>query len=553
MSCCPAAPPIQTSSGVGYINAGQESEIQKGESVECYMNRAGNTTGRLDDATGNIPGKIENTSIPVNVSNASVNVTFRLTTSIPQAVPVSWTMTTGGVAWSHVTVNFTSGGATATFVGTFSDPTDRKKPYEVLVAALDGASAIIDSRTFKFSPVIADGKDSIRLTSPLPGSIVNSKFGPRIHPITGDTKPHTGIDMKMPDRSVIDVVAAGDGEVTFAGVNGSLTSGYGNCVRIKHLSGSGSLLCTTLYGHMEKIYVAVGQKVAAGQKIGKEGTTGSSTGNHLHFEVRLPNNTPVDPVPYLGGVSVADVTSPSGEGSSITPSPVSGAALTQAQVDAQSTSCPAAGMTPGHPEIPVVADPSPLPPAIPGDAWEHAWYFTMTFEVGPHWMTTPAYSPGDPAVDAGSIDTDLNRKKVGYKGSPTFPGGETKFGVAQNPNKSTVVVRTLGYEEAKSFGKSHYWSISGSTGCPSHAPLVGIMLFDMNYLHGPGNARKILSNSGVTANPGASHDQQLADCSTITTAALAFIGTLNPTYIRGWTNRANARLSFVKSLPYPLS
>lgn len=338
MGCCPPAPPIVVSDFVP-APGGVGSPIAPGESVECYSARAGNSTGKMDDATDLVQNKIENTSIPINTTNASVNVTFKLT-STSVAVPATWVLTEEALPFSAIGVTFTSLGTTATLIGTF-DPGDYDLPYEVLLEAFDAGAALIDSRTFKFSPTITTNTDSVKLISPLPGAIVNSKYGPRKHPISGEEKMHSGIDMKFVDRSVADVVAAADGEVTFAGVNGTLTSGYGNCVKITHTNGSGQKLCTTIYGHLAKIYVAPGQKVSAGQKIGLEGTTGSSTGNHLHFEVRLPNGNPTNPVPYIqGGVSVSDTTTPTGNpGSTPVPSGNIGAAFSAASVAAQSTPC----------------------------------------------------------------------------------------------------------------------------------------------------------------------------------------------------------------------
>ncbi len=547
MGCCPAIPPIKVSNAIGYVNAGAESDIQRGESVECYAGRAGNQTGKLDDATENAQNKIDNTAIPISPTG-HVDVTFKLTSS-SSTTPTSWTFET----FSAAGVTFTSAGATATLIGTFSG-SDLGKPFEVLLTAKNG-SDVIDSRTFRFSASVSSSTDAIKLISPLPGSIVNSKFGPRVHPITKVMKAHTGIDMKFADRSTADVVAAGDGEVVFAGISGTISSGYGNCIKIKHTNGSGVFLCTTLYGHLAKIYVSVGQKVSAGQKIGHEGTTGSSTGNHLHFEVRLPNNTPVDPAPYLNGVSVADSTTPSGDASGPMSTSASGAVITKASVEAQSKPCPAPAVDPETGAA--AAPPAALPPPIGGDPFEHAWYYAMTVEVGPHWMTAPQFSPGDPDIDAGLFDTPLQKKKVGYKPGPNFPGGETKFGVAQNPNRSKVNVKTLTYEQAKSFGRSGYWDYGlfiNANNCQSKAPLIGIMLFDLNYLHGPGNAKKIMQDSGQLSVPQtATHEEQLAACEAITTAAYKFVSGLNPTYVNGWNNRTRQRLAFVKSLSYPLS
>ncbi|TVX96082.1 murein hydrolase activator EnvC family protein [Cohnella terricola] len=116
---------------------------------------------------------------------------------------------------------------------------------------------------------------------------LSSPFGYRIHPITGSKKLHTGLDMAAPKGTPI--YAAETGVVTVA----QSWSGYGNCVIIDHGGG-----LWTLYGHMSQILVEKGQTVKRGEKIGLVGSTGQSTGNHLHFEVRK-NAEPVDPAPYL--------------------------------------------------------------------------------------------------------------------------------------------------------------------------------------------------------------------------------------------------------------
>nr|WP_306220410.1 M23 family metallopeptidase [Cohnella sp. WQ 127256] len=116
---------------------------------------------------------------------------------------------------------------------------------------------------------------------------LSSPFGYRTHPITGKKKLHAGMDMAAPKGTPI--YAAESGVVTIA----QSWSGYGNCVIIEHGGGLG-----TLYGHMSQILVKKGETVKRGQKIGLVGSTGQSTGNHLHFEVRK-NSEPVNPAPYL--------------------------------------------------------------------------------------------------------------------------------------------------------------------------------------------------------------------------------------------------------------
>jgi len=116
---------------------------------------------------------------------------------------------------------------------------------------------------------------------------ITSGFGPRVHPIFGDVRMHTGVDFGVAAGTPIR--AAGDGVVVLAGPYG----GYGNATVIDH----GNALAT-LYGHQSALLVAPGDRVTRGQVIGRSGCTGYCTGPHLHFEVRV-YGTPVDPLPYL--------------------------------------------------------------------------------------------------------------------------------------------------------------------------------------------------------------------------------------------------------------
>ncbi len=116
---------------------------------------------------------------------------------------------------------------------------------------------------------------------------LSSRFGTRIHPITKRRKMHTGLDIAASSGTAIN--AAASGRVITAG----WVSGYGNTVIIDHGSG-----LSTLYGHCSRLYVSKGQSVTRGQKIAAVGSTGFSTGPHLHFEVRK-NGRPVNPDGYL--------------------------------------------------------------------------------------------------------------------------------------------------------------------------------------------------------------------------------------------------------------
>ena len=123
----------------------------------------------------------------------------------------------------------------------------------------------------------------------LPASLeyISSGFGYRSDPFTGVAAFHAGLDFRGPIGAPI--FAAARGTISFAGIR----QGYGNCIEVSH--GNGML---TRYAHMSAFRARVGQVVTAGEAIGAIGSTGRSTGPHLHFEVRI-NDQAVDPRPFL--------------------------------------------------------------------------------------------------------------------------------------------------------------------------------------------------------------------------------------------------------------
>ncbi len=133
-----------------------------------------------------------------------------------------------------------------------------------------------------------------KLAYPLPRAYTRtSNFGYRTDPITGARGAfHSGIDIAAPGGT--DILASADGIVIAA----QWVNGYGNYVIIDHGTGDKGKTIWTLYAHMSKITASNGDHVKAGDKIGEVGSTGRSTGNHLHFEVR-ENQVAVDPDPYL--------------------------------------------------------------------------------------------------------------------------------------------------------------------------------------------------------------------------------------------------------------
>ena len=125
--------------------------------------------------------------------------------------------------------------------------------------------------------------------------VVTSPFGMRMHPILGVYKMHTGIDIGADYGASI--LAADGGTVIISGYD---DGGYGNYIVIDHGNGF-----TTLYGHMSKREVSEGQSVYQGQEIGLVGSTGNSTGPHLHFEISQ-DGTRVNPLNYFTGYTIDD-------------------------------------------------------------------------------------------------------------------------------------------------------------------------------------------------------------------------------------------------------
>lgn len=128
---------------------------------------------------------------------------------------------------------------------------------------------------------------SIPLGMPFSGRITSS-FGHRANPFGGySVETHRGMDIKGPMGAPVKSMAKG--KVIFSGVKG----GYGNCIILEHGSGF-----QTLYGHLSKIMVRKGQKIDIGQHIGNIGSTGRSTGPHLHYEVHQ-NGKRINPISFL--------------------------------------------------------------------------------------------------------------------------------------------------------------------------------------------------------------------------------------------------------------
>jgi murein DD-endopeptidase MepM/ murein hydrolase activator NlpD len=198
---------------------------------------------------------------------------------------------------------------------------------------------------------------------------VTSQFGLRLHPIFGDWRLHTGTDFGAPCGTP--TISTRSGTVTFTGV----VSGYGNRVVVDHGIVAGKRL-ETAYNHLSVIAVQAGQALVAGQPIGRVGTTGNSTGCHLHFEVRV-DGAYTDAMPYLNGrPSTAVVTVP--------------------DVKATPTPTPTASTRP--------PTPTPTASATPQSTPTPTTTATTTPEPTPTATTTPEPGDGD-ATTNGSAST----------------------------------------------------------------------------------------------------------------------------------------------------
>jgi murein DD-endopeptidase MepM/ murein hydrolase activator NlpD len=137
------------------------------------------------------------------------------------------------------------------------------------------------------TPTFRPAKVSIPSRNPLDNASLTSGFGMRTHPVLGGRRGHKGVDLAMPTGTPI--YATADGVISKA----EWFSSYGLYIALEH---GGNI--QTRYGHMSRLNVAAGQQVRKGDLIGYVGSTGRSTGPHLHYEVRI-GGVAVNPVPYM--------------------------------------------------------------------------------------------------------------------------------------------------------------------------------------------------------------------------------------------------------------
>ena len=179
---------------------------------------------------------------------------------------------------------------------TISDIEDDIGDLNDKVKALEKAQQEYEEAIKNAQNVGSDQTYSGDFAWPCPGYYyISSPYGYRTHPISGSYKFHKGVDIAGSGIKGKPIVAAADGIVSLATYN---TGGYGNYVMVNHGTGSDGKQYVTLYAHMTRYIVSPGQYVKKGQTIGYVGTTGASTGYHLHFEIRVNGNT-TNPMNYF--------------------------------------------------------------------------------------------------------------------------------------------------------------------------------------------------------------------------------------------------------------
>jgi murein DD-endopeptidase MepM/ murein hydrolase activator NlpD len=271
------------------------TEMLPRENIECYARRA--STNGKNDVAEKIRNTIDNTSISCDLNNF-VEEQFRLTPGSSRTVTVWKISVDGNEDGSRPQLlllkglQFSNGKLSGTLNSSLAG-----KTIKILIAAYD-TEGEIDTKEYNLTA--KSGKSaSIKFLFPYEGNgRVTCSFGPRNPPKPGASSMHKGIDISQPGAELGYILSSADGVVTQCGP----ARGYGNWIVIEHRDFSQDIVATTVYGHMNDIYVSVGQRVAAGQRIAKEGNAGIGTAAHLHFELHKGKlGNPVDPIPYING------------------------------------------------------------------------------------------------------------------------------------------------------------------------------------------------------------------------------------------------------------
>jgi murein DD-endopeptidase MepM/ murein hydrolase activator NlpD len=165
--------------------------------------------------------------------------------------------------------------------------------------AMDGSAGFATAPNTATTPLFRPATVAVPSRMPVEGAALTSGYGMRNHPVLGGRRQHRGVDLAMPTGTP--VYATADGVISKA----EWFSSYGLYISLEH-----GAAIQTRYGHLSRLAVAAGQAVKKGDLIGYVGSTGRSTGPHLHYEVRIAGAA-VNPVPYMqGNVRTAPLPTP---------------------------------------------------------------------------------------------------------------------------------------------------------------------------------------------------------------------------------------------------
>ncbi|MEP5937647.1 MAG: M23 family metallopeptidase [Erythrobacter sp.] len=257
----------------------------------------------LEQITEAIPADVKNDTLVTDSSTEASKTVDKVSASIPEAVELA-RIEARQIAYVERLTRFADQrskraesairqlGLNPAMMSRYSDTSAMGGPLEILATSSNGD---VDPRFERLGLSLArmaalerglQGIPQFTPTDPL-ATKVSSGFGYRRDPFTRRAAMHNGLDFKGPTGA--DIYAAAKGHVSFVGRK----AGYGKTIEISH--GNGLM---TRYAHMSKTKAKIGQPVSAGDVIGALGSTGRSTGPHLHFEVRL-NNRAINPRPFL--------------------------------------------------------------------------------------------------------------------------------------------------------------------------------------------------------------------------------------------------------------
>jgi murein DD-endopeptidase MepM/ murein hydrolase activator NlpD len=248
-----------------------------------------------DKTSALVPNPIDDAALPIGARLSAMNADMtgveatqlravaRIAASVEKsAAKIRTAMADTGLSLRRISGAPTPSGSQAAMGGPFVPVTfdEGGSPFESSLAQLQ--TEILDSQR------ITRALPRLPFRQPLAGALVTtSPFGIRVDPFFGRMAMHTGNDFRGAFGARVMATAAG--KVVFASYDG----GYGNMVEIDHGNG-----LTTRYAHLSAFTVVKGQEVQAGQEVGQLGSTGRSTGPHLHYEVRI-DGRPVDPIPFV--------------------------------------------------------------------------------------------------------------------------------------------------------------------------------------------------------------------------------------------------------------